>query len=105
MFHINRRDVLPVNRKIVDNYLGGSAFKDLELLLRSVNPYLSSSDTGVSGEILSYIQEEESKIESNLVSIMYNIDAPSTIGLVAGTQRTEQASFCTKYHLVSADFL
>jgi hypothetical protein len=92
---MTRWSVLDVNRNVVDGYLGEDSFKDIELLLRSVAPYVST-EGDIGERTSSYIQEEESKLENNLDSIAYNIDAPNTIKLITGTERTEQV--CITYN-------
>lgn len=96
MFDMARWNVLDVNRQVVDGYLHEDSFKEVELLLRSVTPYVSTSDNDINERISSYIQEEESKLESNLDSIAYDIDAPGTLKLITGTERTEQVGYHTK---------
>jgi hypothetical protein len=87
-----RWNVLALNRKIVEGYLSGTAFKDLELLLRSTKPYPSSSDNEISEKISAYTLEEESRMESKLQAMSFDIDPPRKIKLITGNDRIEQVS-------------
>lgn len=98
MFDMARWNVLPLNRKIVEGYLGGTAFKDLELLLRSIKPYPSSSHSEISEKISAYIQEEEFRVERKLQSISFEIDPPRKIKLITGNDRIEQVGRHVRPH-------
>jgi hypothetical protein len=85
-----RGDLLPPNRSLVDEYLNSLALDPLTDLLGALQPFESKLDDNFRLKALKYAQKEETRIESNLQLMAYEIDAPSTLMLVTGPGRIEQ---------------
>lgn len=83
---------MPANRRVIDEYIHNSPIKDIELLLRSINPYWAPPNQDINERISSYVQAEEDRLESNLQGVAYNIDAFNTLTLIGGTQRVEKVN-------------
>lgn len=85
------RLVPPVNRGIVDMYLGSEAFKQVELLLRPIHPVRGGRFL-LDERILPYVREEESRMRDSLVSLEYEIDAHNTLSFITGPGRIDRVS-------------
>jgi hypothetical protein len=83
--------VLPVNRNMVDRYIGSYyAFTRLELLLRSVRPYEAQDENDLQRKVQPYIEEEEQRLRSTLESVAWDIDTIDTVALITGPERIEK---------------
>ena len=91
----DREHLLPPNRPLVDTYLNHPALDALTVLLGPVRPFNSKLDDNFRMKTLIYAQEEETRIESNLQLMAYEIDAPSTLMLITGPGRIERVSLTT----------
>jgi hypothetical protein len=81
------------NRKIIDVYLNDhTSFRNVELLLRSLNPYRDIFDPALNARFRAYVQAEETRMEHNLQSVGYEIDDANTMQLVLGSGRIEQVT-------------
>lgn len=84
--------VRPANRKMVNNYLGDPTFKSVDLLLRSVHLYQHKMDRMAVEKLFPYVHEEEARMETNLQSVDYDIDAVDTFALITGPGWIERVS-------------
>ena len=83
--------VLPVNRSLVDRYIGSYyALSRVELLLRSVRPYDARDENDLQQKVQPYITEEEERLRSTLESIAWDIDTVDTLALITGPERIEK---------------
>jgi hypothetical protein len=83
--------VLPVNRNLVDRYIGSYyAFTRLELLVRSVRPYDAQDANDLERKVQPYIAEEEERLRSTLESVAWDIDTVDTVALITGPERIEK---------------
>ena len=85
-----RDDLLPPNRSLVDEYLNNPALDTLTDFLGALRPFESKLDDNFRSKVLKYAHEEETRIESNLQLMAYEIDASSTLMLVTGPGRIER---------------
>lgn len=86
----DRDNLLPTNRVLVDEYLGHPVFDDLNMLLWSMQPFDTNIDENFRKRSLEYAQSEESRMESNLHLMVYEIDTISTLLLMTGPGRIER---------------
>jgi hypothetical protein len=92
-------DVHPVNRNLVDRYIGSDTFNRIELLLRSVMVYDGHDDDSLKEKIQPYVAEEEERLRSTLESIAWDIDTVDTVALVTGAGRIEKVCETVINHL------
>ena len=86
-----RQHVLPMNRAIIDEYLGSSGFKRLGSLLRSVHPYIKSTfDRTLNEKIKPYLNDELARISKLLQSTSFEVDTPDNLVSVLGSDNIEQ---------------
>jgi hypothetical protein len=83
---------LPSNRTIVDLYLEHPTLRILDLLLHSVRPFTGNIDSSLLQKIQGYVEREEAKMERNLESVRFEIDAPDTLALIVGEGHIERVS-------------
>lgn len=83
-------DILPVNRGLVDMYLGSYAFSRVELLLKSVNAYSGAGEKELQEKIQPYITREEARLKDTLDIVDWNIDSMDTLSLITGPGRFEK---------------
>lgn len=91
MFH-DRKHLLPTNCTLVDEYLSDPAFDDLNSFLLPVHTFGSTLDDTFRKKVQDYANDEESRIESNLHLMAYEIDSSSTLMLITGPGRIERVS-------------
>jgi hypothetical protein len=86
MFELLDSHVLPVNRTIIDEFLGHSHFINLELILRNISSYYySMGGREVGDQLTEYTEGESLRIEKNLEGLAYFIDDMKALKLVTGT--------------------
>ena len=83
-------EVLPVNRSLVDRYLGDNILHRVDLLMRSVTIYEDRGDSDLREKIQPYVAEEERRLRSTLESIAWDIDTMDTLALITGPGRIEK---------------
>ncbi|KAJ7315149.1 hypothetical protein DFH08DRAFT_422699 [Mycena albidolilacea] len=88
-------DVLPPNRARVDKYMISRSFHVVDLVVRAV---LSDWDENTDNDealmscFTDYMQSEEEHLTNGLERFAWEIDAPNTLQLIAGTGRVERVS-------------
>lgn len=83
-------DILPVNRGLVDMYLGSYAFNRVELLLKSVNAYDGAGEEELQEKMQPYIAGEEARLKKTLDIVDWRIDSMDTLSLITGPGRIEK---------------
>ena len=86
-----RVEVLPPNRRSVDNYLQ-CVWQIVHTLTAAVTPL--PPDPGLSGvdKFKSYLEAEEARLSTNLKAVAYTIDDTDTLTLITGVGRIEKVS-------------
>jgi hypothetical protein len=83
--HAALREALPVNRAVLDSYLGHWVFNKIELLLRSITPFnYTINDTDLNEKIRPFTTSEYWRMKKNLQAVDYEIDATNTLRLITG---------------------
>ncbi|KAH7909808.1 hypothetical protein BJ138DRAFT_1010091 [Hygrophoropsis aurantiaca] len=95
-------EVLSANRSMVDQYLECGPLLSVELLCSSVRECEEEvyQDGLLDEKIRPYMEEEQERIEGNLKSVAYSIDATNTLTLVVGQGRIERYVFPLLYLLL-----
>ncbi|KAI0651487.1 hypothetical protein C8Q79DRAFT_922231 [Trametes meyenii] len=96
-FHTYLPSVLAINRPPIDAYL---KFTPVWTLLQGMDHH---DDPMLCERFKGYIDWEEARIKSNLEQFNYRIDAPDTLGLVAGSARIERCIAPLFYLLLRND--
>ncbi|KAJ6508453.1 hypothetical protein C8R45DRAFT_815585 [Mycena sanguinolenta] len=87
-------DVLPPNRARVDKYMVSSSFDVVDLIVRAVLSDWNEdtdNDDALMARFTDYIQSEEKRLTNGLERFAWEIDAPNTLQLIAGTGRVERS--------------
>ncbi|TFK65241.1 hypothetical protein BDN72DRAFT_207076 [Pluteus cervinus] len=96
--------VLPVNRRLVDEYLASHPFIRLEHVLRSTKSFEPARhDPELNKLIDAFDRKEEERLTRNLTSVAYEVDTVETLGLVTGPGRIERYLFPLIYILLERD--
>ncbi|KAH7885442.1 hypothetical protein F5I97DRAFT_1830577 [Phlebopus sp. FC_14] len=90
--------VHPANQSQVDLYLNDVPLQQVELLCASVR--ICEDEIYQDEKIKPYMQDEQARIEANLESMAWNIDATNTLALVVGPGRIERYIFPLLYLLL-----
>lgn len=85
-------DVHPLNRKSMDEYFGHWNFNRIELILRSTEACSEEGDPDLIKLTKSYTATEEERLDLNLQTFNYQVDAQSTVALITGPGRVERVS-------------
>jgi hypothetical protein len=93
------------NRSTVLEYRKSTVLERLELLLLGIQR--CPQDANLKHKIASYVQSEETRMEGNLRSVAYELDAPDTVTLITGPGRIERVSYgiCIRHFLRFANLL
>ncbi|KAI3602849.1 hypothetical protein WG66_011217 [Moniliophthora roreri] len=96
------REVLPENRRSVDQYLSHLTFDRIELLLRSTRSlsHTFSADRYLIQATDAYTESEEKRLVRALDGMAYELDTPETVSLVTGPGRIERFIFPLIYLLM-----
>lgn len=95
--YLARLHVLPCNMAFVTDYLDGSAFKSLDTLLRSTQPFLGdhdSTDPKLTSLVTEFDEDLESRLLANLKDLKFNLSSVDKVTLVSGPGRIERVSIC-----------
>ena len=83
------KDVQPINRNVVNYYLGSATIAFVDYLLKPIAKPKTPIVPEFEEKIWKYSKAEEVRLEENLRAVGYMID-PSTLSLVTGVGRIEK---------------
>ena len=84
-----RAEVLPPNRRSVDNYFQ-LVWGLVHTLTAAVTPLQPDSGPSGGDEFESYLEAEEARLSANLKAVDYTIDGTDTLTLITGVGRIEK---------------
>lgn len=86
--------ILPVNQRIIDDYLSHWTFGEYEMLLRSATSFNQNErlDPHLMKLVDWFEKTEEERLRNNMKSVDYEIDSAETVVLVTGLGRIERVS-------------
>lgn len=95
-----RLNVLPCNLALINDYLDGSVFDSLDMLLRSTQPFAGShdlTDTKLASLVSESDEELEGRLLPNLKDLEFKLFSVDRVTLVTGTGRMERVSEYMKH--------
>ncbi|KAH8987639.1 hypothetical protein EDB92DRAFT_1948471 [Lactarius akahatsu] len=98
-----RAEVLPPNRKSIDEYFTYS-WKFIHTLTAAVTPLLPEPGTSNLDRFRSYLEAEDARLSTNLKAVDYIIDGTDTLTLIMGVGRIEKTIFPLIYLLMKRHY-
>ena len=86
-----RAEVLPPNRKSVDDYFR-FVWECVHTLTAAVTPLQPDSGPSSGDKFQPYLEAEEARLGTNLKAVDYTIDGIDTLTLITGVGRVEKVS-------------
>ena len=86
-----RAEVLPPNRRSVDDYFR-YVWEPVHTLTAAVTPLQPESGPGSGDKFKLYLEAEEARLSTNLKAVDYTIDGTDTLTLITGVGRIEKVS-------------
>src|SRR4029079_2709914 len=86
--------VIPQNWEVLDSYLTDYRVTQLDLILKTVSPFVDSeANSDLVGRFQTYIDEEENRLAKNLETVSYEIDSTLSLRVIIGPGRIERVWF------------
>lgn len=88
--------MLPANRAVVDQLLGGGSLLIVDAILCGLRDTWQETefvDPLLFRRFKEYVDHEEDTMRKVLHNLVYNLDAPDTVAMVLGQGRPEKVSF------------
>ena len=86
-----RAEVLPPNRRSVDDYFQ-FVWDSVHTLTAAVTPLQPDYGLGIGDKFKSYLEAEEARLSTNLKAVAYTIDGTDALTLITGVGRIEKVS-------------
>jgi hypothetical protein len=98
-----RAEVLPPNRRSVDDYFR-FVWESVHTLTAAVTPLQPDSGPSSGDKFKSYLEAEEARLSTNLKAVDYTIDGTDTLTLITGVGRVEKTVFPLLYLLLKRHY-
>lgn len=96
MISITSIEVLPANRKVVNDFLGSWELREIKYILAGLqdsdNDGDDDWDSALFDRFRAHVLEEEARMKQVLELVFYNIDDENTLRLVCGPDRLEKVT-------------
>ncbi|KAF8273627.1 hypothetical protein EI94DRAFT_1563512, partial [Lactarius quietus] len=98
-----RAEVLPPNRRSVDDYFR-YVWDSVHTLTAAVTPLQPDSGPSSGDKFKSYLEAEEARLSANLKAVDYTLDGTDTLTLITGEGRIEKTVFPLIYLLLKRHY-